>query len=95
MGVKYVIEMEKDFSLGDRKALMQIMTVEELWQVKNVENKQMFEKKEEPPREPPPSQNSNKTEELQPEVGDAFDPTLVIQENDYFDATLPLEQDFF
>jgi hypothetical protein len=38
--------MEKDFSLGDRKALMQVMTVEELWQVKNVENKQMFEKKE-------------------------------------------------
>lgn len=36
IGMSYVIEMEKDFSIGQRKALMQIMGVQDLLRVQNV-----------------------------------------------------------
>ena len=49
LGMSYVIEMEKDFSIGERKALMQVMSTEDLWRVNNVENKQLFEKQNLPP----------------------------------------------
>ena len=42
MGMSYVVEMEKDFSIGERKALMQVMDAEDLWRVNNVENKHFF-----------------------------------------------------
>ena len=63
IGMSYVIEMEKDFSIGDRKALMQVMSTEDLWRVNNVENKHLFEKQNFPPNhlENPYSQSVQKS----------------------------------
>ena len=41
-GVKYVIEMEKDFSICGRKAIMQVSPHHELLQIKGVHNADKF-----------------------------------------------------
>lgn len=40
---KYVVEMERDFSICQRKAMMQVSSFEELLQVKGVANAEMFD----------------------------------------------------
>lgn len=64
-GFRYVVEMEKDFMICGRKALMQISPYEELIQVKGVVNEEMFDlnpktnsfTKSEPPKKDDPKPN--------------------------------------
>lgn len=92
--------MEKDFIICERKALIQISPLEELLQVKSVENSALFDlsiKNGQDPIQKVNSQNFLPSKNSKPEFEstipidepNVFDPTLLIEDNqpDQFEAT--------